>query len=105
MARTGKGPRLRAGMEQTEEDRPTAREETPQGKKPHAQPARRKSQHALVEKMIEKIEEKLDKDELKPSVGDLIRLLQLDKELKEEQPKEIKVSWVEPHEEEHAGDR
>jgi hypothetical protein len=65
---------------------------------------RRKSKAALVSKVIEKIEQKLDSDQLKPTVGDFIRLLQLEKELKEEQPKEIKVSWVEPKEEEDASD-
>jgi hypothetical protein len=58
--------------------------------------SRRKSKAKLVSKVIAKIEQKLEADELKPSVGDFIRLLQLEKELKEEeQPKEIKVSWVE----------
>jgi hypothetical protein len=54
---------------------------------------------------MENIEKKLDADELKPSVGDLVRLLQLEKELVQEQPKEIKVSWVEPGEEERATDK
>lgn len=58
--------------------------------------ARRKSKSKLVSKVIARLEEKLESDELKPSVGDFIRLLQLEKELnEEEQPKEIKVSWVE----------
>ena len=57
-----------------------------------------------MEKVIQNIEEKLKSDQLKPTVGDLIRLLQLEKELEEEQPKEIKVLWVEPREKEHASD-
>ncbi len=57
---------------------------------------RRRGKAALVNKVIEKIEAKLDGDELKPTVGDLLRLLQLEKELEDEQPKEIKVSWVGP---------
>lgn len=65
----------------------------------------RKRQAALVHKVMEKIESKLDADELKPSVGDLVRLLQLEKELVQEQPKEIKVSWVEPGEEERVTDK
>ncbi len=57
---------------------------------------RRKSKSKLVSKVIARIEERLETEELKPSVGDFIRLLQLEKELaEEEQPKEIKVSWVE----------
>jgi len=67
-------------------------------------PARRSSESELVEKVIEKIEEDLRQRKLKGSVGDLIRLLQLRKELKEDEPREIKVSWVEPHEEGHAGE-
>jgi hypothetical protein len=57
---------------------------------------------ALVRKVIAKIEKKLDDDELKPTVGDLLRLLQLQKEFAEEQPREIKVLWVEPGEKENA---
>lgn len=57
---------------------------------------------ALVGKAIANIEAKLDKDELKPTYGDLIRLLQMRKELGEDQPREITVSWVEPHEKEDA---
>lgn len=59
----------------------------------------------LVSSVIQKIEDKLDKGELKPTVGDLFRLLQLEKEMDEEQPKEVKVSWVEPHEKEHASEK
>jgi hypothetical protein len=57
---------------------------------------RKASKAKLVTKVIKKIEKKLEADELKPTVGDFIRLLQLEKEYEEEQPREIKVSWVEP---------
>lgn len=73
-------------------DTNTAAEEAAQGK----------SKAELVKEVILKIEQKLDRNELKPTVGDFIRLLQLEKELEEEQPKEIKISWVEPDEKEHA---
>ncbi len=58
--------------------------------------ARRRSKAKLVSRVIARVEQKLDSEELKPSVGDLIRLLQLEKELKQEEkePTEIKVSWV-----------
>jgi hypothetical protein len=59
---------------------------------------RKPSKAKLVTKVIRKIEKKLEADELKPTVGDFIRLLQLEKELEDEQPREIKVSWVEPDE-------
>ena len=39
-----------------------------------------------------------EKKELKGTLGDFIRLLQLEKELEDEQPKEIEVRWVEPSE-------
>jgi len=53
---------------------------------------------ALVNRMIQSFEEKLEKKELKGTLGDFIRLLQLEKELEDEQPKEIEVRWVEPSE-------
>ncbi len=65
---------------------------------------RAKNKKALVKQAIRQIGEKIEKDELKPTVGDFIRLLQLEKELLEETPKEIKVSWVEPEEKEHVPD-
>ncbi|MGC9969385.1 MAG: hypothetical protein ABSE56_02225 [Bryobacteraceae bacterium] len=78
------------------------------GQKPEAAGAektvkkRRSTKAKLVSNVIKKIEAKLNADELKPTVGDLFRLLQLEKELEAEQPKEIKVLWVEPDEKEHA---
>jgi len=57
---------------------------------------RRRDKAALVEQVIENLEKRLKNDELKATVGDLIRLVQLEKELEEERPKEIKVTWVEP---------
>jgi hypothetical protein len=83
--------------------------DTEQGAKPeemvetkHAEkPKRAKNKKALVKQVIQQIAEKLDNNELKPTLGDLFRALQLQKELLEETPKEIKVSWVEPDEEEH----
>ncbi len=57
---------------------------------------RTKNKVKLIGDVIAKMEAKLKSEDLKPSVGDFIRLLQLEKELKEEQPREIEVSWVEP---------
>jgi len=60
---------------------------------------------ALVSKVIHNIEEKLEKDQLKATLGDFIRLVQLEKELEEEeQPREIKVTWIEPSEKENASE-
>ena len=69
------------------------------------EPARRRKKAELVERVIENFEKKLASDEVKPTVGDLIRLLQLEQELNDEEPKEIRVSWVEPSEKEHATDK
>jgi hypothetical protein len=50
----------------------------------------------VVKNMLTKLEAKIESDELKATVGDYIRLVQLHKELDDESPKEIKVTWVEP---------
>jgi len=54
----------------------------------------------LVNKLLERIEQKLQGSELKANIGDFIRLLQLQKEFEEEQPREITVTWIEPSEKE-----
>lgn len=59
---------------------------------------RREDKAALVAQVIQNIEERLRREEIKATVGDLIRLVQLEKELEEERPKEIKVTWIEPKE-------
>jgi hypothetical protein len=59
-------------------------------------PRRTRDKVKVIGDVIAKMEAKLTSEELKPSVGDFIRLLQFEKELKEEQPREIEVSWVEP---------
>lgn len=50
----------------------------------------------VVKKLLRNIEEKLSGKDVKASLGDYIRLVQLQKELDEEAPREIKVTWVEP---------
>jgi hypothetical protein len=62
-----------------------------------------KRQADVVRTLIENVEKKLSEDAGKASVGDYIRLVQLQKELEEEQPKEIKVTWVEPEETSDSG--
>jgi hypothetical protein len=61
--------------------------------KPRAE--RHRDSAALVRKAIENIETKLDSNELKATIGDFIRLLQIEKELEVERPRDIKVTWVE----------
>jgi len=47
-------------------------------------------------KVMKAIEEKLGTQDFKPTMGDYIKLLQMEHEIEEESPKEIKVTWVEP---------
>jgi len=52
----------------------------------------------LLAKAINVIEDRLEQD-FKPTVGDFLKLVQLEKELDaEDMAKEIKVTWVEPTE-------
>lgn len=50
----------------------------------------------MVERLLEKMEQQLAGEGVKTSVGDYIRLMQLQKELEETEPKEIRVTWVDP---------
>ena len=50
-----------------------------------------------IAKLLQKLEEKLETETPKASLGDFIQLVQLEKELADEEtPREIKVTWVEP---------
>jgi hypothetical protein len=52
---------------------------------------------AMVEQVLRTIESKIGSAELKPTVGDYPRLLQFREEIdQDEQPREIRVTWVEP---------
>jgi hypothetical protein len=58
---------------------------------------RKKKAAALVDQVLSKIEEQIEAQTLKPTVGDYLRLLQYREEMQEgEVPREIKVTWVEP---------
>ena len=50
----------------------------------------------VIKGVLEKMEKQMGSDTMKATMGDYIRLVQLHKELDEESPKEIKVTWVEP---------
>jgi hypothetical protein len=58
----------------------------------------------MVDKAIQRIEEKLGSSDVKATFADFIRLLQLQKELQADQPKEIKVTWIDPSETESASE-
>jgi len=53
-------------------------------------------QAQAVKSMLTKIEAQMNGDKMKATLGDYIRLVQLHKELDDESPKEIRVTWVEP---------
>jgi len=50
----------------------------------------------LVEEAIQGIEKRLLDDEAPPTIGDYLKVLQLQKEIEDDDPKEIKITWVEP---------
>jgi hypothetical protein len=58
---------------------------------------RRLTPRLKIAKLLRKLEKKLEEETPKASLGDFIRLVQLEKELADEEtPREIKVTWVEP---------
>jgi hypothetical protein len=50
----------------------------------------------LVEQILERVEQKIGEGDVKATLGDYIRLVQLQKELEDEEPGEITVRWVDP---------
>ncbi len=60
----------------------------------------KESNAKVVDELIADFKEKLKNNKVKMTVGDFIRLMQLRSELKAEQPKEIRVTWVDPAEKE-----
>lgn len=49
----------------------------------------------IVKKAIESIEQRLQPDTIKPALVNLLRLLQIEKELETDEPREVRVTWVE----------
>jgi hypothetical protein len=70
------------------------------GRKDGKSAPRRPSKKGAIETLMKKFEKTLEEDGVKLTVGEYIRLMQLRKELNVEEPKEIKVTWVEPNEKE-----
>lgn len=50
----------------------------------------------MVREIRKRVENRLTKEDVKATLGDYIRLVQLEKELDEDEPREIKVTWIEP---------
>jgi hypothetical protein len=82
-------------------------EQDPAGDKISPTPSSRRSSNRadLVDKAIQRIEEKLGASDVKATFADFIRLLQLQKELQNDQPREIKVTWIDPKETESASEK
>jgi hypothetical protein len=57
---------------------------------------KRNKKAEVVEQILEKVEQKLGEGDVKATLGDYIRLVQLQKELEDEEPGEITVKWVDP---------
>lgn len=54
--------------------------------------------HELVERTVQQFEAKISKKAYEPSVAEYVKLLQLEREIGQDaEPKEIKVTWVDPH--------
>lgn len=73
-----------------------------QGVKPaeEAKPVRRRpalKRSEVVDELLTNVENKLKKDaNVKATLGDYIRLIQLKKELEADEPRDIEVTWIEP---------
>jgi hypothetical protein len=50
----------------------------------------------LLERTIEQFETKINKAAYEPTVSEYVKLLQLGQELGQDEPKEIRVTWVSP---------
>jgi hypothetical protein len=48
-----------------------------------------------VERILRNVEKKMSEEDVKATLGDYIRLIQLAKEMGEEPKSEIKVTWIE----------
>ncbi len=60
---------------------------------------RRLQSWSLIDRLLSRVELKLDDKDTKISVADYIRLVQLKKELEDdESPQEVEVRWVDPDE-------
>jgi hypothetical protein len=64
--------------------------------------SRKRAQAAALDKMIRGFEVKAEKVDVKLTVAEYIRMVQLREEMQAEEPKEIRITWVEPTEKEPA---
>jgi hypothetical protein len=59
-------------------------------------PTGAKARAAAVKKILLAVEKKMKGKELKATLADYIRLIQLQKEITPETPSDIRVTWIEP---------
>ncbi len=57
---------------------------------------KKKRKAQVVQEILERVEEKLSKGVEKATLGDYIKLVQLEKELEESEPAEDTITWVDP---------
>lgn len=73
------------------------KEEAKTGQETEAAPAREEGQLDLIRRLIERLSSQLTSSEnSKGTLGDLLKLLQLEKELTPQQHRELVVSWETP---------
>ena len=92
----------KTGKRQAPKKKAGKRQKTPKVVSKAGAKKTRTSKRKLVDKAIACFEKKLDDDDMKATVGDFIRLLQLQKEFEGDDTREIKVTWVDPEETESA---
>ena len=85
----------RAGSARAKAPAKTKRAETVAEVEADKKPTRSSSKSSLVKKLLNAAERKVTADDVKSTISDVIRLLQLQKELELEEPREIKVQWIE----------
>ncbi len=59
-------------------------------------PGTRAREGELIARAIKSVEERLKSAKLTPSIGDYIRLVQLQKDMGFQQPRQVTVTWIEP---------
>lgn len=71
----------------------------PKKRAAEARKQEQKERAEAVKKILQNVEKKMAEEGLKATLGDYIKLIQLQKEMSEEPPSEITVTWIEPSEE------
>lgn len=75
-------------------ERKQSAEKTMTAKKKPQDTKRTTNQAELLEKAIQSVEDRLNSNQVKATFADLIRLLQMRKELASEAPRQITVTWI-----------